>query len=707
MKKIAGLLTGLFLALILAVSAVPAYAVTNAPTRIINVVYDDSGSMIVNDAKQDVDTWCQAKYSMEVFAAMLGSHDTMNVYVMSDYYKTDAMVGPRLVLSGSDGSKTNVAKVHDMITNAVGTPFNTVRKAYSDLLAASADEKWLVILTDGAFEGVSDIDGFFAGKDSDISVMFLGMGADAQSIKAVPAQNIYCEKAETNSQILNKITEICTRIFNMNKLTVDVSSMSVSFDIPMSELIVFAQGEDVSIAGIKSPKGKSLSGSSPVSVKYSEVATTNKNYTYYKIDYGLQGELVTYSGEFDAGEYKLSASNATTIEVYYKPNVEIMAFLTDAAGNRVASTQGIESGDYSLEFGFVKAGTTEPVNESKLLGDISYSASMAYNGEGDGREYHSGDLVTLKEGSYSVDVSADFLKYNTVTSSLNFTVYTNRELEIETISAPVYEIDRTGFLNANEPIVLKATVEGREFTAQEWGSMGVPVITKQKGAEKRVDLKVEKTDKPGYYNVYPYLNEPKTSIGDYNSFGVNYSIESQQGLEKWSGATDGTVEIKDLRNWFWKHIDKVIKLSILLFVFLFLLGYFVKKKLPKKLAKYPKVDCTNKTGNKTSPPASGRFTKTPSSVLIPYRAERGVIRFLPNSASGSLPPLKVKAVGSNRMEVTNTMAYKNNKSISFDGKYIDDNVKKNLRTGAGLKIVVDGSAKVYSTKLNQSLKKKK
>lgn len=77
----------------------------SSPTRVINLVYDDSGSMIETDivdsngntVKYDelVDTWCQAKYAIEVFAALLGDNDTLNVYIMSSYSK------PKLVLYGN------------------------------------------------------------------------------------------------------------------------------------------------------------------------------------------------------------------------------------------------------------------------------------------------------------------------------------------------------------------------------------------------------------------------------------------------------------------------------------------------------------------------------------------------------------------------------------------------------------------------------
>lgn len=133
-KSICGLLVCVLLC-----SFFASMALANAssePSRMINVVYDDSGSMYRTDSV--VDTWCQAKYSMEVFAAMLGEKDTLNVYYMSDY-RSGTGRGPRLVLHGKDGAATNVGKLHSEKTRAGNTPFNSVRKAYSDLSKATAD----------------------------------------------------------------------------------------------------------------------------------------------------------------------------------------------------------------------------------------------------------------------------------------------------------------------------------------------------------------------------------------------------------------------------------------------------------------------------------------------------------------------------------------------------------------------------------------
>ena len=124
MKALVKILSIFTFLLTIVILPIKAYAVEE-PTKIINVVYDDSGSMIFDfdDTQQKVDTWCQAKYSMEVFAAMLGKKDIMNVYVMSDYYNKTAST-PRLTLYGTDGSSANVEKVHKEINQEKGLQSN-------------------------------------------------------------------------------------------------------------------------------------------------------------------------------------------------------------------------------------------------------------------------------------------------------------------------------------------------------------------------------------------------------------------------------------------------------------------------------------------------------------------------------------------------------------------------------------------------------
>ena len=87
-------------------------AQTGEPSRTIHLVYDDSGSMIHNDAGEYLDTWCQARYAMEVVAAMLGPGDKLDIFYMSSY---DAEPHS---LRGSAGAQANVAETRRTRTKA-------------------------------------------------------------------------------------------------------------------------------------------------------------------------------------------------------------------------------------------------------------------------------------------------------------------------------------------------------------------------------------------------------------------------------------------------------------------------------------------------------------------------------------------------------------------------------------------------------------
>lgn len=675
-------------------------ATENLPSRVINVVYDDSGSMI-NNGKL-VDTWCQAKYSMEVFAAMLGQNDSMNVYVMSDYDGGAMSAPPRLTLKGSSGAETNVNQVHSMLTPASNTPFNAVRKAYDDLTRMQGDEKWLVILTDGAFEDGAftnqQVEEYLGQKAQDINVMFLSMGADGAVIKSDDSKNIFFEKAQSNDQILNKITQICTRIFNSNKLEVDVSSGEFSFDIPMSEIVVFAQGDNVNISGITDGGGNKISyDKTPVKVRYSD-KPSSRGYDDFIVDDKLNGSLATFSGDFSPGVYKVDAGSAKTVEVYYKPNVEIMLYLVGQEGQEVPYTDGVRAGDYTVKFGFVKAGTNEPVAESRLLGNIEYAASIDYNNGQQVQDCSNGSKVTIQEGKYHIDAAASYLKYNSVATHIDFDVYKDKEIQLELIESPEYQITMEEILHINEPMVFKATLEGQEIPASEWAKMGEPELIIQNTLlpDDKVTLYAEKGDVPGIFSVYPKTKNDSTKPEIYKYYDIDYRLVVSHAVDKstWYGEAEAAFSAKESRPFPYPlpspHV--VIAWIILLILLLILLGYtpLFKKRLPKRLKSRPEIEYTSKIGAKKKNYSKGKFTKKTASVILPYVPERGTIKYLPPGIAGG-PVLQVKAVGGQRMEITNTRAFEGKRDITFDGQYVEKGVRKNLVKTAGLMIVVDNT----------------
>ena len=676
---------------------------TNAPTRIINVVYDDSGSMYRSN-KEPVDTWCQAKYSMEVFAAMLGDSDYMNVYYMSDYEKNTS-ARPRIVLSGSDGAETNVSKIHLQTTRAGNTPFNSVRKAYKDLSAAKADEKWLVILTDGEFEdgrmSKEEIDDFLASKDSDVRVMFLGMGANAAGITDAPNNDIYYVEAKTNNQILNKITEICTRIFNSNKLEISVSSKTFNFDVPMSELIVFAQGANVSINGIKTSDGTlTKSTKTPVAVKYSDCDATN--YSNLPTT-DLLGSIATFKDDFVCGEYSVDVTGAETIEIYYKPNIEIAVYLVDSEGNEVTDLANLAAGEYTIKFGFVKAGTNEKVEMSKLLGDVEYSAFVTNNGEKHEKVYSDGDKIILKEGDLDIDATALYLEYNTVSTSLHYSVFKDKEITFEIIDNPTFEIGSKGFLSEKH-ITVKAKIDGQEFNEEQWATMEVPKFSLS-DAERNFKIEnpiIEKTSEPGIFIVTPVLPDGKPSTGTYSDCEFGIYHEQKVVSEVWKGSLNGTLKLKDTRSWWERNWDKIVKFGIAIIIFLFLIGYlpFIKNYLPKSLKSKPYIKCIPSQPGEKRKDRNGSMSKNFISTIIPYVSQKGEIKYVPKGVTGA-PLMKVKAIKHRRMTITNYKAFAGKDNITFDGESIKKDCKK-FDTGAGVTIKVIRGEWTYICSPNQT-----
>jgi len=703
------------------------HAESNEPHRLINLVYDDSGSMISKASGEKVDTWCQAKYAMEVFSALMGTNDTINVYTMSDFQNEEKSAPPQLVLNGSDGTSKNVGKVHDMLTPAsYNTTFATVEAAYGDLLSANADEKWLIVLTDGVFNkpkmSQSDLEAYFNAKDDSVSVMFLGMGAEAAEINANEAKNIYFEKAQTSSDILSKLTGICTRIFNMNKLEVNASNGEFEFDIPMSQLIIFAQGADVKVESLTGPDSKKADGGGKgVGVKYSERACSNddKNDRYGApnlYDENLVGTLVPYDGEYAEGKYTVNAKNASTIEVYYKPNVDIMTYLKDADGNEIASNETVEPGDYTLGFGFVKAGTNDKVGTSSLLGNINYYASMTGTGADPDHLYTDGDKITLSEGTYTIDAHADFLKYNSVSTQMTMKVFKHTDVLID-VSGPDYYVNKdlklkidgifsdTGYTKL-EPTVLSLTIDGTEWSEAEWTNAENIVVEQIDNKDNRIQFDVVKTDTPGRYEITPQLKSGKTDVlGDYDNITLGITYNQSLTGEDRTAQIEYEVKITDLRPWYLKHLDKFIKLIVGGLLLLLFLGYtpLFKRRLPKTIKRAPEIRVKPNVPGRKKYTANGSFQKDLGSVIIPFRAEKGTISCIPFDADGAPPALRVKALDYRRsMDLVNVTEYQSYKSFSIDGEKITETTEKmRLTAGSEVRFVDRNGANTYTCIFNE------
>lgn len=704
----------LLLLLLMTQICFPVSAKTYIPSRVINLVYDDSGSMIRTDGVY-VDTWCQAKYAMEVFAAMLGEKDTLNIYYMSDYI-SGTTASPKVTLTGSTDSNVttnNVNTIHELITDCSDTPFNSVKKAYADLKNVTADERWLVVLTDGEFNGIenSTVENHFHDyvAESGIKIMMLSMGPNAALINPDPNNNIFFEKADNTTEIPGKLTGICNRIFQSNALPVDKQNLSTSFNVPMTQLIIFAQGKNVSIGNITDKDGKEIAPNSNVKVSYSTVATTDKNYPQDKtiIADNLMGYVATFDSDFEAGDYKFNVSGAEDIQIYYKPNVTIAAYLYDG-DKEVTAEENLVSGTYRLEFGFVNGTNGEKVTDTSLLGNIVYQSEIinkTHSGEEIAISAKSGDNITIKEGTLDIDVIANFLEYNTVNTKLSYQIYSRNDLIFTFEDKPTYTLDPTGFTNPNDAMVLTVKIndgiETKELTTEQWELLGIPEI---KTKDDLGEFKIEKTDETGKYLVYPTLkdNEPmKTATG---KIDVVVSGTFTQGLSAARGELKDSFEINNgisfidrIKDWLSKYWKQLIISLLLLFL---ILGYIppFKKYLSRKIKKTPLIECSAERIGMRDTESHGKYKRSLLSTLIPYKAETGFVTFSPSPYKKTA---QLKAAGGNGMYVTNARSFAGKEEFSFNGMSIEEGRVKPYRISGGSTISLRTPEYLYTCYLNR------
>lgn len=695
---------------------------TEEPTRIINVVYDDSASMFLRNA----DTWCKAKYSMEVCAAMLGEKDTMNIFVMSDFDK-GAKGKIKLTLNGSDGASVNVKKVHEMHTTGKNTPLASVVAAFNDIKGKQADEKWLLVLTDGLFENgpnevipKEEVQGTFDGmKGQGVKIMLFSMSAD---VNFVPDEtnDLYFRQAKDTKDILTNVTDISKQLVNANEISVN-SDHEISLAVPMKELIVFAQGKDADIQSI-SPSGKGVQDET-ASVQYSTKATDDPKYDgKVNIDRNLVGKIATYKGYFPMGKYSLSVSGEDTLTVFYKPDIDIKATVDGKT-----DLSNVEAGEHKIRFEIVDGQTGKVIKDSQaaqdLLGAIDYHAVITSTDPKTGEkrtEEVNGQEATINftEGAMTIDAEASFLTYNHARTTTDYYIFKNKSVELKLVDSPEYKVKKKEIENGNTPLKLKATLEGKDFTEEQWkaftsGEPSLKVKVKNDEDERYGQFRIQFGSKPGEIEVFPALKDGKAQSGRYEPVEIAVSASNEiavgsgsRAKEKWIGQTTVPVNITDGRSWFEIYLKWIILAIILTIIAIIINGYlpwkFGKRYLPKKISKTPLIVCRpvgemaafNKKKTKF-----GSFRLDKKTRYIPYLTEKGTIRFVPQGVN--VHSLQVKGDNNGYMYITNIKSYAGNKKIKFDGAPVESGTTGQMKVTGGLTTEYKTPHWIYSCDISQ------
>lgn len=528
MKRLICLLCTLALALAMVCPVTTAYADSGDEGRVINVVYDDSGSMQTNNR------WSQALYAMEVFAAMLGEEDEMNVFPMNS--------GRVIEVEGDDADRI------DTLVRAMGggggTPFATVEQAMNALLKEDADqERWLVVLTDGEFNSGGPSGGAEAKlkeyAKQGVQVMYLAI--DSSSTPGIVFQSdesigFYAYDAVNATEVLGCITEMANQIFQQQKMPdshISISGNTVTFqsDIPLSQVLVFAQGDGVTVSDMTLDSA-ALSRTESHQV---EVTDANAPSYGYMADAGLRGVVQTYNSgasPYAGGTYSFTCSDTSNLEIYYIAGVEIDCCLT-YNGVEVKSGERHYAGEYGVSMRFVDPLTGQEIKGSDLLDGAELTAEIK-NGDNVIAVDANTTTIRLKEGETKLTAKAKLPGNVTVTSDKTYTVYP--EPVALSISAKLpggdYSIVGLGESAQSITITVSSGETGQVITREEWEAIGDDLKVSSNG----VDWIVKRGTEVGTWNIWPdYITDlTDTATGE---VAVTVKAEYEIGNQAASGTT--------------------------------------------------------------------------------------------------------------------------------------------------------------------------
>lgn len=681
--------------------------------RQVNLVLDDSGSMFSNGGNTPLDRWSNAKYSLEVFAALLGEQDNMNIYLTSTYAKGGS--GPVVQLAGKEAASSRVSKIHNMVMQGGDTPYAPVQAAAKDLSASDAGEKWLVVLSDGAFNDRNSqtVQNDFnqwakenTNESSALKVAFLAMGDKAPQIASSSA--VIFDQAPQTKDLLTKVTRFANLIFARDVLPQD-SASSIKSDIDIEELTILAQGKDVKVNEIK--LGSAVAKpESQVEVKWANNADVDFGASKVKAvpNSELNGKVATFS-KLPAGNGAVSLDGVQTVEVFYKPYVSFGVQLSDAKGKPVKSGE-IVGGKYTVKYGFMDK-KCNFIDKSPLLGDVQYNAKVINNGKVVADNFASGDQVELSAGSTQFNVKAKYLSGSTSEAKINLQVYRPAPPAGIQGSSQTYQVSKLNDYKIPDDAIKVKYGEKKDgniisFPEAEWKQIKDSDI--KVTSPKRMEFAVKKGDKNGEVFILP--KAPNGDIYKADTGNMPLHIEAKHSYEKQlsKAVFDTSINVKNdislldrIKNWI---LTQGWKWLVCLLALLLIMGYIFKPRFSKRIVSSPKVNISDDNlVSLGSNKGSGNFVKSRLRRALPFVADTASFRYVPRGVSG-FPPMKLKAARKGRIKILNwkALAARENMSVTINGRKLDvkDKTHPMFNVNSKVKSSIAGSGKSYSANLN-------
>ena len=550
----------MFLAVLLLLTCIPtstpmvyASSKTNE-TRAIAIVFDNSGSMYQSGNK----AWCRATYAMEVFASMLNKGDVLQIYPMWPITVGSETYTMEKPLQITDSAQASI--IRDIFTaDAGGTPIESIDFAAKGLQAISAQKKYMIVLTDGGTfskngHGLSkdltrkELDDRvkkYAGKS--MSVMYLGVGSSACMPTVSETEHFTKKQAVNTADVLSTLTVMCNQIFGRDTLPKNrISGNTINFDVSMSKLIVFVQGENISNLKLIGGSVGKLMGTQQT--KYSTLGAGDCQSIS---DTSLQGMMVTYA-DCAAGTYTIEyTGTATSVEIYYEPDADLDFVFTDSEGNTV-NPLALYEGDYKVSFGMKDAKTGKLIN-SDLLGNPEYRGSYFINGERkpiESEGFSGSADIPLKMGDkFEAELTVTYLSGYTISKDARDFGWPEGGIQVAPRPAGDFKIEITGGadsyslkeLENGSPYIAKVFYQGEQLTGSELEKVELKWEPETSNAE------IKKQFADDHWKLYLHYKDPAapqdTVCGECTV--TIYAVYSAQGSS--AAQTQGllTYRIKD------------------------------------------------------------------------------------------------------------------------------------------------------------------
>ena len=323
----------------------------NIPQKRIYIVVDDSLSML---SKNRIEL---SLYALEVFSALIDEKDEVCIYTLKQ--KPEA---PILTIQGNTASRMN--EIHQKLSSISvngTTPYDVVKKAASALLSSPNNaEKWLIILSDGAFSHQkksvvqNDMNSWNA---QNVHTVFLSIDpAPEDELASNGSMGKYFKT--DSARILETVSSISNMIFSHlvfpgDRIANVGDTYTLNIDIPIDQLIIFAQGSNVKVASVQ------LNNAELNNTAYFPVESPDNGAVTLK---GVVSRYDQPAGRYyDSGQYQVKISGAQKVEFYYRPAVGLECSLVNSG--KVYAGEEQESRVY-----FTHPGTGEKVVSTLLSG---------------------------------------------------------------------------------------------------------------------------------------------------------------------------------------------------------------------------------------------------------------------------------------------------------------------------------------------------